>query len=163
MRKFFGRSRALWAAMIPLIVALAALAGVDTENLAAELVELGTAVALFVSSGLCLASRFWPDRARLTGRPGALVLLLVGPLALGCAMVPNGPKVSGLAQAYQIEGQKVTVTDEGGAVCESPDPNGEPCSYQYAGSDEAGAAVLEVLAIPFEAVLTLLGRSLPGT
>ena len=69
MEKWFIRSRSLWAAAIPLIVALVGFSGLDTTNLDQQLGELGTNVSLVVATVLVLRSRFKPDHAKLTAVP----------------------------------------------------------------------------------------------
>lgn len=92
--KLFVRSRGLWAAAIPLIVAIASASGIDTEDLAGELDRLGEIVVLLVASVLALWSRFRPDGARLRVAPklppsgplGAVVVALVLWTG-GCALI----------------------------------------------------------------------------
>ena len=122
MSKVFIRSRALWAAAIPLVVAALAVAGINTENLAEQLAELGTAVGLLVAAVLGLWSRFRPDGAKLTPA-GSIVLLLAVWLTLGCASrlaFENPFLVTAVGDAYSIEG-KTEVNDEGETVCASDD------------------------------------------
>ena len=69
MSKWFVMSRGLWSAGIPLVVAVLVTMGLDTTDLANQLEEVGTALALAVSSALGLYSRFVPDYATLTVVP----------------------------------------------------------------------------------------------
>lgn len=69
MKKFFLRSRALWGAAIPLMVALAGFSDINTTNLDQELDELGASVSLVAAAVLTLRSRFKPDNATLTATP----------------------------------------------------------------------------------------------
>jgi hypothetical protein len=162
MSKWVGRSRALWAAVIPLVVACAALAGVDTENLAEDLDALGAAVILLVGSALGLWSRFWPDHAKLKGTPGALVILLAATLALGCATAPRkgGAHAGGMAEAYNVSGPELEVGPDGSIKCKTADPATHPCNAAYAGGWELLQPIIETLAVPFEAALAWWGRSL---
>lgn len=95
--KWFARSRGLWGAALPFIVAVVAALGVDTTDLAGELDRIGVAVINLVGSVLALLSRFRPDGAALRatpklppGGPGPLsfALVLLGVVALACASTP---------------------------------------------------------------------------
>ena len=162
MSKLFVFSRALWAAAIPLVVAIAAFAGVDTENLAEELGKLGTGVALLIASVLGLWSRFKPDGAKLKVGGGTVMVCLIALLAVGCTTVdPDKLKINyGTNEAYNVSGPNIEIDAEGAITCTSPDPIQFPCHAQYAGGWETWEKIITAVGIPFEAVLKIFGRSL---
>ena len=124
---------------------------------------------------LRVASRVLSQLVRNVGRaannPAAqakklqsLALALLVPftvLALGCASVhSDGVRVGGMAEAYRLQGPQIDVAADGASVCTTDDPAERPCTIEYAGSSELWAPIVEVLAVPFEAVLQLFGRTL---
>ena len=95
----------------------------------------------------------------------ALALICILPLALACTTIePDNVQLSyGTNEAYNISGPNIEVNAEGGITCTSPDPVNYPCRAQYAAGWEAWEQVIKALALPFEAVLQLFGRTLvPG-
>jgi len=89
----------------------------------------------------------------------ALALML--PLSAGCASVhKEGVRAGGMAEAYRLQGPQIDVAIDGTSVCRTEDPAAQPCTIEYAGSSELWAPIIEVLAVPFEALLQLFGRTL---
>ena len=90
-----------------------------------------------------------------------VVCVLLAPFALGCASVhQDGVRAGGMAEAYRLAGPQIDVAVDGTSVCTTDDPAAQPCTIEYAGSSELWAPIVEVLAVPFEAVLQLFGRTL---
>lgn len=90
-----------------------------------------------------------------------LAFVLLMPLALGCASVhKEGVRAGGMAEAYRLAGPAITVDAEGIAACVTDDPAEQPCTIEYAGSSELWAPIVEVMAVPFEALLQFFGRTL---
>lgn len=96
--KWFARSRGLWAAALPLIVAIAAAAGLEIDQLGEQLDRLAVALINAIGAGFALRSRFRPDHAELKALPklpgggggtgsGLAILALVAVLA--CASTPE--------------------------------------------------------------------------
>ena len=86
--------------------------------------------------------------------------VLICILLAGCIHVPDGPKLGGMAEAYDILGPNVEVTADGGVICTTLDPINQPCVVKYGATQEAWEPLLQALGIPFEAILQLFGRSL---
>lgn len=80
--------------------------------------------------------------------------------ALGCAMIPDGPRVGGMAEASDVSGPSIELRADGSILCTTPDPLNHPCHANYAAAFEAWEPLLRALGIPFEAVLQMVGRSL---
>ena len=109
-------------------------------------------VVLLLSQGASLARDYFEHRRRLRNAAVGLVALL----AVGCASVsPDGEvSVRGVAEAYQLRGPRIEVTEPDGTVssCSSESPT-DPCVRVYAGGWEAVTPSVEALAaIPLRAI-----------
>ena len=94
----------------------------------------------------------------------AVLALIPTLLLMGCASVhEGGVRAGGMAEAYEMTGPSIEVDAEGASTCKSEDPQAEPCTVKYAAGAELWDPIVKTMAVPFEAVLQLFGRTMIPT